>query len=197
MTRGNVSRSCSVDTGLKPGLDGCISESARENGQRWYCVHTQPRKEIIAAQNLALQSYQYYLPTVARTIRHARKVAKVTRALFPNYLFVSIDMQAQPWSPIKSTFGVRNLIMENDRPKLVPIGVVEELISATNDDGCVDFRHKLEVGKNVRLMSGPFSNLVGRLERLDDKGRVAVLLAILGGERLVFADKTALQPVET
>ena len=197
MTLGNASRSCSVDDSLEEGVDASMPKSAQESAARWYCVQTLPKKELVAAENLALQSYRYLLPTFVKTIRHARKTTKVKRALFPGYLFVSIDMRTQPWWPIKGTIGVRNMIMDNDRPKMVPIGVVEELIAATNEDGHIDYRHKIEVGQNVRLMSGPFFNLVGRLERLDEKGRVAVLLSILGGERLVVADKAALQPIET
>lgn len=85
--------------------------------------------------------------------------------------------------------------MQNERPKPVPLGVVENLFEAISEDGHVDFRHEAKVGQQVRLLSGPFSNLIGRLERLDEKGRVAVLLEILGGERIVTADKTSLLPI--
>jgi transcriptional antiterminator RfaH len=33
----------------------------------------------------------------------------------------------------------------------------------------------------VKVAAGPFADLVGRLERLDDKGRVSVLLRLMGG----------------
>lgn len=171
--------------------------SSLARNQRWLCVRTQPRKELFAAKNLEMQSYRHYLPTLMKTVRHARKVTKVRAALFPTYLFVEIDLDVQQWRPIRSTFGVSNLIMENDRPKLVPSGVVETLQEATNDDGHIDFRHDVQIGQNVRLLSGPFFNLVGTLEALDDRGRVAVLLDILGGQRRVFAEQTALQPIES
>ena len=196
MVSGNVSRRCSMDVDLAECCEIEDIQSTQESGKRWYCVQTQPKKEMIAAVNLEMQSYRYLLPTVLTTIRHARKVTRVKRALFPSYLFVSLDVHAQRWWPIKSTFGVRHLIMENERPKPVPAGIVEELIAATNDDGHVDLRNDIKIGQNVRMMSGPFFNLVGRLERLDDRGRVAVLLSILGGERLVISDKTALQSVD-
>ena len=191
------SQSDATDIGLAQRCGIEDVPTPQENGERWYCVQTQPKKEMFAAKNLEMQSYRYLLPTVVKTIRHARKVTKVKRALFPSYMFVSVDVDVQRWWPIKSTFGVRHLIMENDRPKPVPVGVVEALIAATNDEGHVDFRHDIRVGQNVRLLSGPFFNLVGRLERLDDRGRVAVLISILGGERLVIAEKTALQPVDS
>lgn len=88
-----------------------------------------------------------------------------------------------------------DLVQQDDRPLAVPKGVVERLLAAVNVDGFIDFRDDLEVGDQVRLLSVPFFNLVGRLQHLDAQGRVKVLLSILGGERVVSADRTALQRV--
>ena len=163
--------------------------------ERWYCVYAQPNKERFAALNLERQSYSCFLPTVIKTTRHARRVTKVRSALFPRYLFIKLDPQVQAWRPIRSTFGVSALVMEDDRPKPVPLGVVENLQEAVSQDGYVDFRHEAKVGQRVRLLSGPFANLVGRLEHLDEKGRVSVLLDILGGQRVVTTNKASLLPI--
>lgn len=175
---------------------GC-SNASPNPGQpgSWYCVYTQPRKESLAAENLEIQSYQCFLPTITKTVRHARKSTRIKAALFPRYLFVHVDIGVRAWRPIRSTIGVTELVLQNERPKPVPNGVVERLLAAVNDDGHVDFRDDIEVGQDVRLLSGPFFNLVGTLQRMDDRGRVEVLLTILGGERSVFANKTALQRV--
>ena len=42
------------------------------------------------------------------------------------------------------------------------------------------FTHGLEEGETVRITSGPFAECMGRLEHLDDSGRVRVLLDLLG-----------------
>ena len=177
-----------VPCGLAQGQDAAAS------AERWYCVHTQPRKEILAAENLRQQSYHCFLPTFQRTIRHARKVSKAKAAFFPRYLFVRLDLDVDGWRPIRSTFGVSGLIMEGDRPKPVPSGIVETLYEAADISGFVDLREDVVVGRNVRLLSGPFANLVGELKELDERGRVAILLNVLGGERVVYADGAALMP---
>ena len=164
-------------------------------GERWFCVHTAPRKELVAASNLSLQGYRSFMPTVIKEVRHARKVTTVRAAFFPRYMFVIIATKTQRWRPINGTIGVSSLVTENDRPKPVPAGVVESLIKATNDLGALDFRDEVQIGQQVRLLDGPFANLVGSLARMDHNGRVAVLLEIMGGERLVATERTALQPV--
>jgi transcriptional antiterminator RfaH len=162
---------------------------------RWICVRALPKKEFLAVQNLKIQSYRPFLPIVSKTIRHARKTTTVKAPLFPGYLFVRMNLSVEQWRPITGTLGVSQLIMQDGRPKPVPRGVVESLLQAMDEHGCTDFRQKVSVGDEVRLLSGPFFNFVGRLERMGPRGRVAVLLDVLGGQRLVQADKAALQPV--
>lgn len=164
-------------------------------GERWFCIHTAPRRELVAALNLGLQGYRSFMPTMIKEVRHARKVTTVKAAFFPRYIFAVIATETQPWRPINGTIGVSSLITENDRPKPVPVGVVEALMKATNDLGALDFRDEIQIGQQVRLLDGPFANLVGSLARMDHNGRVAVLLEIMGGERLVATERTALQPV--
>jgi transcriptional antiterminator RfaH len=52
---------------------------------------------------------------------------------------------------------------------------------AADQDGTVHFHYALRQGQMVKVAAGPFADLVGRLERLDDKGRVSVLLRLMGG----------------
>jgi transcriptional antiterminator RfaH len=59
---------------------------------------------------------------------------------------------------------------------------VERLIEMSDVDGILDFTPRLQVGDNVRLLSGPLADLVGRLERLDGASRARVLLSVMNGE---------------
>ena len=165
-------------------------------GERWFCVHTLPKKELYAEANLKRQDFRCFVPKVIKTVRHARRTKTALAALFPRYLFIVIDLDRDQWRSILGTFGVATLIMEDDlRPRSAPVGVVESLIEATGTAGSLDFRDQLKVGQDVRILTGPFADQMGRLARLDDQGRVAVLLEIMGAERLVRTERAALQPV--
>ena len=49
-------------------------------------------------------------------------------------------------------------------------------------------------GQHVRILSGPFADFVGTLERLDDAGRVQVLLEMMGTAVPVTLHRSALSP---
>ena len=43
-------------------------------GERWYLVHALARQECRAEFQLSAQDYRVFLPSFARTVRHARKL---------------------------------------------------------------------------------------------------------------------------
>ena len=164
-------------------------------GERWFVVQSQPKKELYAAAQLANQDFRPFVPRLRRTVRHARKTRTVLAALFPRYLFVALDLEHARWRSILGTFGVATMIMDGERPRPVPPGVVESLAQIADRTGAVTFAHGLTAGQEVRFLDGPFAEQIGRVTRLDDKGRVAVLLEIMGGERVVAAHASSLLPV--
>src|SRR5262245_56200416 len=157
-------------------------------GERWYVVHTLPHQENRAEVQLANQKYQIFLPKREKTVRHARKLTTTVAPFFPRYMFIVLDLERDQWRPINGTRGVARLVMQRDRPQPVPVGIVETLVASTGEDGLLKMRPRLSVGDPVRLMQGPFAEYLGTLDRLDDSGRVRILLEMLGRRVPVIVD---------
>jgi transcriptional antiterminator RfaH len=100
--------------------------------------------------------------------------------IFRNYLFVCLDISFDRWRCINSTRGVVSLIMQGDRPKPVPRGVIEAILQYVNADGTVSTARLFGIGQRVRIESGPFSEVIARFERCEPDGRVCVLVELLG-----------------
>jgi transcriptional antiterminator RfaH len=90
---------------------------------------------------------------------------------------------------------VRNLVKQGETPAAVPRGVVEVIQSMCQNSGQVVFTASLKQGDHIRFLTGPFADMVGTLERLDSKGRIVVLLDILGRTTHVAAHGAEVQPV--
>jgi transcriptional antiterminator RfaH len=148
----------------------------------WYVVHTHAHAETRALRHLSRQGYVAYLPRFAKWRRHARRYERVLRPLFPRYLFVALDVLDQRWRPVLSTVGVRDLLRLGERPVPVPDGLVEA-IQTRERQGVLDGDPAvagLAEGDEVRVVSGPFADLVGRFCGMADEQRVMVLLDLLG-----------------
>lgn len=165
-----------------------------ESGElRWYVVHTQPGAEGWAAVHLERQGHRIFYPRYRKTIRHARRRISVMAPLFPNYLFLGLDISRDRWRSVNGTRGVVRLLTQGDAPCPVPRGVVEALQGYANADGEVNLVPC--IGQAVQIMEGPFADFVGKLARLDGAGRVYVLLDILGRTVSVTMRREALEPV--
>lgn len=150
---------------------------------RWYVVFTRPSAEGKALTQLENQGYTAYLPLYRTKRRHARREEMVDRPLFPRYLFVALDILEQQWRPILSTVGVADLLRRGDRPTAVPSGLVEAL--RERESGGYHSEPSgwyPRPGDQVRVVGGPFADVVGSLFRISDKDRVLVLLDLLGRE---------------
>ena len=152
------------------------------NQTAWYVVHTRHREEMKALANLHRQSYEAYLPRYAKKIRHARRVERVLRPFFPRYLFVSLNLAVEGWRQIRSTFGVSDVVCFGDQPVAVPDGVIDELKSNEDAEGCINFKrhNSLKAGDRVTVLSGPFSDLLGFCESVTENERAEILLDLLG-----------------
>ncbi len=142
--------------------------------------------------HLAWQGFSTHVPLVLKTVRHARKLRTVRAPMFPRYLFVILDLGRDRWLSIRSTVGVSSLFICGDRPVPVPAGIVEALIERTDESNLTRLDDGLATGQSVRILTGPFADLVGTLERLDEAGRVRVLLDMMGTAVPVTAVPVAL-----
>src|SRR5437016_13145894 len=153
-----------------------VGSRALVENERWFLVHTLPKSERKANWHLHAQGFRTYLPRFRKTIRHARQLRTVEAPLFPRYLFVILDLERDRWLSVRSTVGVASLFSSRDgRPVPVPVGIVESLI-ARSEDSLTRLDSGLVKGQQVRILTGPFVDFVGTLERLDAAGRVRVLL---------------------
>jgi transcription antitermination factor NusG len=161
---------------------------------RWFVVHAQPHRELVAHANLANQGFRSFLPLHTKTVRHARQFRTAIAPFFPRYLFVELALGRDRWRSVTGTFGVSHLIMEGDRPKPVAPGVVEAIIAMADETGMICLDAAILPGQVVRISAGPFAGLVGKMLKLDVQDRVKVLLDLMGSKVSVSVARDELVP---
>lgn len=72
---------------------------------------------------------------------------------------------------------------------------MEALLASSDAAGAVVYGQELRPGDRVRILTGPFADRLATVTRLDEKGRVALLLEILGAERTVVMAREDLLPL--
>ena len=150
---------------------------------RWYVVNTQIHNEEKAAFHLNRQGFETYLPKYLKKRSHARKISWVSAPMFPRYLFVELDLDADLWRSVNGTFGVVGLVQFGPRPSAVPAGIVEDIIGRENEDGLIVLPHPypmLQAGDEIVLSDGPLDCQPGIIHRLTGPRRAEILLQLMG-----------------
>jgi transcriptional antiterminator RfaH len=150
----------------------------------WCVVYTNVNKEIIAEKNLIGQNFITYMPKYKKVIRHARKISTVIKPLFPRYIFVNIDLVAERWPIINSTYGVNALISMEGKPARISEKIINKIKLCEKQDKNIDIPpYKfMTKGDEVNILAGVFSGKKGIFNGVTDNNRVKVLFNLLGKE---------------
>jgi len=146
----------------------------------WYLVHTKPRQEKCALQNLEQQGYQCYLPIILSEKIRQGIVKIADEPLFPRYLFIRLGQggAAKSWAPIRSTKGVSCLVSFGTAPTKVADCLLD-LLRAQEALMHEAPERLFKPGERVRLTEGAFSSLHGIYQMADGERRAMVLIEFL------------------
>lgn len=146
----------------------------------WYLVHTKPRQEKCALENLQRQGFQCYLPTLPSEKLCQGVLTVANEPLFPRYLFIRLGHgdSASSWAPIRSTKGVSRLVSFGAEPAKVADSLIEALCTQEASVQ-TEPRRLFRPGERVRLTKAPFTGIEGICQMADGERRIMVLIELL------------------
>ena len=163
----------------------------------WYVIYTIHNQEFRAEANLKKQGFQLYLPKYIGTRKHARKVDKILKPLFPRYLFIKLDLSLDNISKINYTFGVNKLVTLGTEPNILPDFIVDNLRAQEDKNGNLDsiINSIYKMGEHVKFSNGVLQGNNAVFMGKTEKQRVFVLLNILGRKLNIAVPPVSLEPL--
>ena len=112
---------------------------------------------------------------VASPLTPAEKGGGITRELV---------MNPRAWYVIRNTRGVTGFV----GPGSKPVPLTDEEVTAMGVER-IPIILNIEVGENVRVVSGPLENFIGRVEKLDpERQKVKLVVSMFGRDTPVELD---------
>lgn len=170
-----------------------VSPDSRQ--ARWYAVYTCSRHEKKVREHLGSHSVPCFLPIYEAVHRwkNGCKV-RVDLPLFPNYLFVKIDIRERV--RILEVPGVVGLVGSGNKALPLPEFEIETLRTWLHLRKCEPHDY-LVAGQRVRIISGPFANLTGVLIRKAGGVRVVISVDVIKRSVAVEVDEADVEPINT
>lgn len=155
-----------------------------QRNKQWCAVYTKPQREEFAELNLHQRGVETFFPKLF--LPQSAKRQKQIVPLFPNYLFVCIEVLSVEYASVIWCPGVKRIVSFNGTPAIVDESIIAFLIDQAGADGVISARCNVTIGQQVAINGGPFDGLVGIIQEPPSaRGRVKILLELLNRPTMV------------
>ena len=165
--------------------------------KKWYVVNTYSGHEkkvqeklLMRASSMGMEDYIFRVIIPEQTEVEVKDgvTKEKTEKLFPGYVLVEMIMTDEAWFVVRNTPGVTGFIGSSGKgAKPTPLQPYE-VDKILNNMGMsrLEVSTDLAVGELVKVTSGPFAGMEGKIESLDLPNQVlTVLLDLFGQETSV------------
>ncbi len=151
--------------------------------KKWLIAKIKPNSYDLASRNLERQGFETFLPKMRVTVRKKNKFIHKYLFVFPGYIFVGVDPQNSNWTKIKNTYGVSKVLLFNNKPYEISFEIILALKNRYELNTFPIKNETLKKGDKIMFSSGPFVDLIARIEAVDDKDRISLILEVAGEYR--------------
>jgi transcription antitermination factor NusG len=160
---------------------------------RWYAVYTAARHEKRVAEQLGQRRVTNYCPVQECIHKWNNRKVKVQLPYFPNYLFVNFAYCNRLL--VLQVPGVVRIVESAGEPIAVPDEQIVALRTALELGLHVVPEATVEIGRRVRIRSGPLEGTEGVLLRKKGKCRLVVSIQAIMRSFVIEVDRNDLQAV--
>lgn len=162
--------------------------------KQWFVIHTYSGYENKVKNNLESRVqtmgmedkiFRVLVPTEEQMEVKNGKKRVVQRKVFPGYVLVEMIMTDDSWYVVRNTPGVTGFVgSPGGGSKPVPLLPAEvHMILRQMGVDEVKMRLDYEVGEAVRIVDGPFTDMIGTVEEINiDQEKLRVLVSMFGRE---------------
>jgi transcription antitermination factor NusG len=168
------------------------TENSISSAGNWYALYTCPRHEKRVAEQIEQRHIPCFLPLYRSVRRWKDRRKELELALFPSYVFVRIEPQTR--LRVLNLPGVVRMVTFNGQPAALPEAEIESLRRGLTGRMRMAPHPYLQVGRRVRLRSGPMAGLEGTLSRRKEGLRLVVSIEMLMRAVAVEVDEADIEP---
>lgn len=175
-----------------------VIEIPADSPARWYVVHTysghenrvaETLKKKVESEGLQNEIYEVLVPTQDKIEIKSGKKETVKEKIFPGYILVKMILTDASWLAIRTTQGVTSFVGMGNKPTPISEKEVRSIVQFMSQGAAPTYKTVFTDGDTVKIVDGPFSEFIGKVESVDkDRGKIKVLVSIFGRETPVELD---------
>lgn len=159
---------------------------------RWYAVYTWAHHEKRVAEQMGQRQIRGFLPLYRSIHRWKDRRKEIEMALFPSYVFVHLALKDR--LRVLEIPGVVNIVSSGGKPTPLADREIESFQRGVDGGVRMEPHPYLQVGRRVRVRTGPMAGLEGILVRRKEGFRLVVSIEILMRAVAVEIDEADVEP---
>jgi transcription termination/antitermination protein NusG len=168
-----------------------------QGARNWYAIHTYAGYENVVLRNLKQRIdslgmhdkiFNVIVPVEKKIKIKGGKRVEVEEKIYPGYVLVDMIVTDDSWYVVRNTPRVTGFVGAGVNPVPLKSEEVEYLFKKMNTDSV---KHKIDlaIGETVLITDGPFKDLEGKINSVDEeRGKIKVLVSMFGRETPVELD---------
>ena len=152
-------------------------EGARKIEPHWYAVYTCAHHEKRVAEQFHNRGVEHFLPQFESVRKWKDRKVRLQLPLFPGYVFVHLALSNR--LPVLQVPGVVRLVAFNGQPVPLPEGEIGAIRNALKSARLVKPHSYLQVGRRVRILSGPLEGMAGIVVKRKNRTRLVISLDLI------------------
>lgn len=165
--------------------------------RNWYAIHTYVGYENAVCRNLKqrIESlgmedkiFNVIVPMEKKIKIKGGKRVEVEEKIYPGYVIVDMIVTDDSWYVVRNTPRVTGFVGAGIHPIPLQRSEVDMLFDRMKSE---TIKHKIDliVGESVMIIDGPFKELEGKVNEVDEeRGKVKILVSMFGRETPVELD---------
>ena len=174
-----------------------MAKQEAQGARNCYAIHTYAGYENAVLRNLKQRIdslgahdkiFNVIVPVEKKVKIKAGKRVEVEEKIYPGYVLVDMIVTDDSWYIVRNTPRVTGFVGAGVNP--VPLKKEEvDYLFKKMDNNTVKHNIDLAIGETVRIVDGPFKDLEGKVNTVDqERGKVKVLVSMFGRETPVELD---------
>lgn len=152
----------------------------------WFVLKTKSANEKKTTKQLSEDGYTVFLPMIEKVRQWSDRKKKISVPLIPCVVFVKCEQKEL--NRFYNYTGVINILKYLNEPAIVREFEIQNLIILEKEFNgiAIEVSHeKFEIGQLVRVIQGPFKDLIGESIKHNGKHRMMVKVEMLNAEYIV------------
>jgi transcriptional antiterminator NusG len=169
---------------------------------QWYVIHAYSGHEDKVKKNLErrIESMQDQILDVLVPMEDEIEIKDgkrrhVQKRIFPGYVLVRMRMSDESWYVVRNTPGVTSFVGSGAKPVPLQEKEIRSILKQMKQEA-PKVRVEYELGESVRVVDGPFTDFMGKVDEINpEKGKLKVLVNMFGRETPVELDLLQVEKV--